>query len=183
MIQAEKKTICVFGSSKPKPNDQRYIQAYELGRLIAQQGWCVCNGGYGGIMRGSAEGAKSLGGQTIGVTCSVFSRSGANEYIDKEIKTSSLMDRLNNLLTLGDAYVILPGGSGTLVEFAMVWELIAKKLMPKKPIVLLSDYWRSVADITAKERPNSLQLLTFVDTPKHAIDAIRESFNPNEGTL
>jgi len=176
-------TICVFGSSKPVPHQREYEQAYELGKLSAIQGWNICNGGYGGIMQASAEGAKSANGKTIGVTCSIFSRSGANEFIDEEIKTNSLMERLNRLIELGDAYVILPGGSGTLVEFALVWELIAKKLMPQKPIVLLTDFWMPVAKITATERPNTLELLEFVLNPKEAIDVIRNKLRANKGQI
>ncbi len=166
-------TVCIFGSSRPGPSEQAYRDAYEIGRLIAQQGWTVCNGGYGGIMRASSEGAKAVGGRTVGVTCRVFSRSGANEFIDEEIKTDSLMERLKSLIELGDAYVILPGGSGTLVEFSFVWELMSKKLMRKKPIVLFSEFWRPVAEITATDRPESLKLLRFVPEAEDVIEAIK----------
>ena len=166
-------TVCIFGSSRPGPSEQAYRDAYEIGRLIAQQGWTVCNGGYGGIMRASSEGAKAVGGRTVGVTCRVFSRSGANEFIDEEIKTDSLMERLKSLIELGDAYVILPGGSGTLVEFSFVWELMSKKLMRKNPIVLFSEFWRPVAEITATDRPESLKLLRFVSKVEDVIEAIK----------
>ncbi len=162
------------------PGQRAYEQAYELGKLVAIQGWKVCNGGYGGIMRASAEGAKSVGGQTIGVTCSVFSRNGPNEFIDEEIKTNSLMDRLNTLIEIGNAYIILPGGSGTLVEFSLVWELIAKKLMHRKPIVLLSEFWKPIAEITATERPKTIELLNFVSSPEQAMETIKIFFNSDK---
>ena len=146
MSEAEPKTIVIFGSSRPKPGSARYLQAYELGKMLGAAGYVVANGGYGGVMEASARGAREAGGKTIGVTCGAFGRGGANQWIDKEIRTASLNERLEELIGLGDGYVVLPGSTGTLLEIAMVWELINKQFVSERPIIFMSDYWKPVID-------------------------------------
>jgi len=117
---------------------------------LARGGFIVCNGGYGGIMEASARGAKEAGGRTIGITLEAFA-GRSNRWIDDEIRVRSLAERLARLVGMGDGYVILKGGTGTLLELAYVWELTNKKLMPEKPIVLLGDFWKGVVDTLREE--------------------------------
>jgi len=158
------RTVTIFGSSRPNPGDEQYRLAQELGRALAERGWTICNGGYGGTMEAAARGAKQAGGKTIGVTCKVFSRSGPNAYIDREEVTSTLMQRLQRLIDLGDAYVILPGGTGTLVELAIVWELLNKHLLPAKPAVVFGDHWLPVLTVAGRDKPGSEKLLQRADS-------------------
>ncbi|RMF84369.1 MAG: LOG family protein [Planctomycetota bacterium] len=138
-------TISVFGSARPKPGEPEYETAMALGRAIAEQGWTLCNGGYGGTMEAAARGAVDAGGHTIGVTCAALRRPGANRYIRETVRTRDLLERLRTLIERGDGYVVLPGGTGTLAELALVWEMRNKQLFkPMRTIVLLGDYWADV---------------------------------------
>jgi len=74
-----KKTITIFGTSKAGESDSAYILAYETGRLLAQAGLTVANGGYGGTMLAAAKGASEAGGEVIGVTCTAFKNSRPNK--------------------------------------------------------------------------------------------------------
>jgi uncharacterized protein (TIGR00730 family) len=140
--------VTIFGSSAPNKSDDAWKIAHELGVAIARQGWTVCNGGYGGTMHASAEGAVSAGGHTIGVTCRIFrGRSGANPAIRQEVPTFDLFSRLNTLLRLARAYVVLPGSTGTLLELAAVLELAHKNLLRNRLLVLLGDWWTPVVDL------------------------------------
>ncbi len=141
MLQREK-TVTVFGSAKPKEGEPAYEEARQLGRELARAGFRLCNGGYGGIMEASARGAKSEGGKTIGITTKAFG-CGANSWIDQEFCEETHASRLGKLIELGDAYVVLSGGTGTLVELATVWEYRNKRLISEKPIVVIGDFWRS----------------------------------------
>src|SRR5689334_11099528 len=107
------KTVTVFGSAFPCDGSSAYAAAYRLGSLLAEKGYAVCNGGYGGLMEASSRGAREAGGHTIGVTCAIWPRA-ANRYIVEEIRTQSFPERLLTLVERGDAYVVLPGGTGTL---------------------------------------------------------------------
>lgn len=150
--------VTVFGSSQPGPGQPIYQTAYELGRAIAQAGWTLCNGGYGGTMEASAKGATEAGGHTIGVTCQAFGRGGPNPYIRQEVPTFSLLTRLDTLVRLGSAYVVLPGGTGTLLELAYVWEVYNKGLLRRSaPLILLGDQWHGVVDAIRREQPDALE--------------------------
>jgi hypothetical protein len=165
--------ISVFGSGRVRPGEPAYALAGQVGRALARAGFAVANGGYGGSMRASAQGAAEAGGTVIGVTCSAF-RAVANEYVTREIVTASLEERLGTLVRLGRAYVALPGGTGTLLEVAMVWEL-KNKGFPEaaKPIVLLGDFWRSLVDMVAADDPRCVKHVTFAAGPDDAVAAIK----------
>jgi uncharacterized protein (TIGR00730 family) len=145
-----KKTVTIFGSSRPRENDPEYAEARNIGRALAQAGFVVCNGGYAGIMEATARGAKEAGGETIGVTVDIFARM-ANQWIDKEIRKVSLVERIEVLADSADAYVILKGGTGTLLELAYVWEFINKRFIPEKPIVIYGEFWGKVVETLKEE--------------------------------
>ena len=148
--------VTVFGSSQPKQSSPAYQTAYELGRAIGTAGWTLCNGGYGGTMEAAAKGAVEAGGHTIGVTCSTFRRNGANPYIKQEVPTFNLLTRLDTLVRLGKAYVALPGGTGTLLELALIWELLNKKILRRNaPIILLGDTWLPTVESVIREQPDA----------------------------
>ena len=140
------KTITVFGSSKPVESDEQYKLAYELGSLLAKNGFDVCTGGFFGIMEAVSKGAVENGGEAIGVTVNNWGPD-ANKYLTKEIKCSSLFERINKLIETGDGFVILQGGTGTLLELATVWELSNKGLMDNKPIACHSSMWHGIISI------------------------------------
>jgi len=145
-----KKVISVFGSSRPHEGEPEYVEALELGRELAKAGFVVCNGGYGGIMEASARGAKETGGETVGVTVDTFSRS-ANRWIDREIRERTLPDRISTLVNSADGYIIVKGGTGTLLELAYVWEFINKRFITEKPILILGDFWTGVVETLKDE--------------------------------
>ena len=148
----DRSIITVFGSSAPQEIEPAYQSAYRLGRVLAGAGWTVCNGGYGGTMEAAARGAVEAGGHTIGVTCSAFGRSGANPYIRQEVPTFDLLTRLNTLIRLGRGYVVLPGGTGTLLELSCVWEMTNKSIWKvRRPIVLLGRFWEPVLECVCRE--------------------------------
>ncbi len=148
---AQKNIITVFGSSRPRPGDSEYTLAYQLGADLASAGFAVCNGGYAGVMEASACGAKESGGVTIGVICNAFAGKRANQWIDTVLREESLIGRMMKLIEVAHGYVILKGGTGTLLELAAVWELMNKGIMAEKPIVVLGDFWKGVVSTLKEE--------------------------------
>jgi uncharacterized protein (TIGR00730 family) len=170
--------VTVFGSSAPLPSSPAYQRAHDLGRAIAEAGWTLCNGGYGGTMEAAARGAAEAGGHTIGVTCSRFGRTGPNRYIQQEVPTFDLLTRLNTLARLGHAYVVLPGGTGTLLELALVWELLNKRLVRRTvPLILLGDHWAPLVELVRREQPDA-QEPRLAATPAEVIAHVREAQLP-----
>lgn len=165
-------TVTIFGGSQVKEREPDYERARELGRKLAEAGDTVCNGGYGGIMEASARGAKEGGGKTIGVTTEDFG-GPVNQWIDHEIRMKKWSERLFKLIELGDAYVIFDGGTGTLVELFVVWEMSNKKFI-KKPTVILGQQLQNLVGQVRKfsqviDQPN----LYFSKTSDEALKFLK----------
>ncbi len=141
--------ITIFGSSQLEENYVEYQKAILLGRMLAQAGFTVCNGGYGGIMEASARGAKDGGGETIGIITQEFHRK-PNRWTDDVRSTKTWRDRLFQLIETGDAYVLFDGGTGTLVEWMMAWEMTNKKMI-KKPIIVFGSFLRRLLFLFGKQ--------------------------------
>ncbi len=172
------KTITIFGTAKAERGDTAYAIAYTTGKLLAQSGFTIANGGYGGTMLAAAKAAAEAGGKTIGVTCSAFGQGTANEYVTREIVTNSLEERLDTLIKLGRAYVVLAGGTGTLLELAKVWELKNKGFLPPdKPIILVGRFWKPLLDLVTAEDPDTARCIQQVDDPQQLPDILTKSIH------
>ena len=171
----DKKTVTIFGTSKAVEGDSAYELAYGTGRLLAQAGFSIANGGYSGTMLAAAKGASEASGEVIGVTCTAFKNSRPNKYISREVGTASLDERLDTLIQLGQAYVVLPGGTGTLLELAKVWELKNKGfLKTDKPIILLGGFWKPLVGLVAGDDPDSSRYVMQVDEPQQVVKLIKD---------
>ena len=145
-----KKAITVFGSSIPREGDEEYAVAYKLGCLLAQEGFDVNTGGYAGIMEAVSKGVVENGGKARGITLQYIS-SPANKYVTEEIKCRTLFERITELIERGDAYIVLQGGTGTLLELAAIWEFMNKNLIKTKPIACHSLMWKEVGSIIDRQ--------------------------------
>ncbi|MHC5213900.1 MAG: LOG family protein [Planctomycetota bacterium] len=173
-MSKDRNIVSVFGTSKTQPLDEVFELAETLGRLLAENGFTIANGGYGGTMLAGAKGAAAAGGHIIGITCTAFKRSEANEYVTEEISTECLSERLAKLIELGDAYVLLPGGTGTLLELADVWEHKNKGFAgANKPIILVGAFWRPLLEMMAAADPDSVDCVCCVDTVEEAVDKLK----------
>jgi uncharacterized protein (TIGR00725 family) len=185
---AEERIITVFGSSRPQGSDPDYAEARELGSLLAERGFVVCSGGYGGVMEAVSRGAKEAGGKTYGVTADFFSRQ-ANTWIDVEVRMKTWEGRLFELIHRADGFVACKGGTGTLVELAVVWEMLNKSVVKEKPFAVLGDFWQPVLDrvreVERGPRPSSLvpkwgetrgNLVHSAATPEEVASYLAEQF-------
>ncbi len=167
--------VTIFGTGRARPGDVAFALALETGRLLAQAGFTIANGGYGGTMLAAAKGAAEAGGEVIGVTCSAFKSSEANEYVTREVVTASLDERLDKLIELGQAYVALPGGTGTLLELAKVWELKNKGFLnADKRIILVGGFWKPLVDLVSTDDPDSGRYVKLADEPGQAVEIVVE---------
>jgi len=157
--------VSVFGSNAVEGDGGAEALAEAVGRKLAEFGYAVANGGYGGTMEASSRGASLAGGHTIGVTCSLW-RSRPNAHIHEVIETNCLSERVQRLAEVASAgFVVLPGGTGTLLELAWVWEAMAKKFMPPRPIVCMGDFWRSLIDTVASVRGAHAEMVSIAAGP------------------
>lgn len=168
-----KKIITIFGSSRAKPQDPEYKNAYLLGRALANAGYEICNGGYAGIMEASARGAKEVGGRTIGVTTRQLPAAKANRYIDSHKRTGKWRDRLFKLIDLASGYVVFSGGVGTLVELSIVWEMTRRRIIPRRPIVILGSGWRNVMQSMPRPETGRSRNIFFAKEPADAVRILK----------
>jgi asparagine synthase (glutamine-hydrolysing) len=130
-------------------------------------------------MEAVSRGAKEGGGQVIGVTVEVFARDFElvpNAFVDQEIKTTALLERIDKLVELGDGYVVLPGGAGTFAELGVVWNLALLGALHGKPLVVVGPGWERVLRTMIDELHTveaDLRFLRLVPDVDAAVEALR----------
>jgi len=176
--------VAVFGSSRVHEDHPLYGEAYQLGRRLAEAGFEVVTGGYEGAMEAVSRGAREADGTIHGVTLSLFDPLKPNPWLTAEVRARLLGERLDRFYDLADAFVVLPGGTGTLLELAYVWNLAVIGALNHRPILLLAQPWRTVVNFLASHLtiiPEDLRHLTFVETVDEAITYLRRFFGEVAG--
>ncbi|MBN1217638.1 MAG: LOG family protein [Anaerolineae bacterium] len=172
------KIISVFGSSAPKPGSADYEAARTAGRLLAQAGFAVQTGAYSGVMAAASQGANEAGGHVIGVTSAQieqFRPAPPNRWVIEEIKYQTLRERQVHLVSKCDGAVVMPGGTGTLAEMAMMWSLVQVGELSPRPIVAVGGLWQRTLAAFIDEayvHPAHQELLTVVRTVDEAVKKI-----------
>jgi uncharacterized protein (TIGR00725 family) len=176
--------ITVFGGSQPQSGSPAYVEAYELGKLLAEAGHTVLTGGYIGTMEAVSRGANEAGGHVVGVTCADIEawrpQVKANAWVKEERRFATLQERLNELVLACDAAIALPGGPGTLTEIALTWNLMIVDSIPAKPLILIGTGWKSVFDRFFDEfntylPVNQRELVSFAPDIQTAIEILHKS--------
>ena len=172
--------VSVFGSARTKPTHRYYKLARELGRMLGEQGYAVITGGGPGIMTAANRGAQEGGGLSVGCNIELPMEQGLNPYIDLGIEFRYFFARKVMFVKYADAFVIFPGGYGTLDELFEALTLIQTKKVQDFPVILMgTDYWTGMIDwiratllkeaaITAAD----VDLLRLTDDPAEAIEII-----------
>jgi uncharacterized protein (TIGR00730 family) len=174
-------TIAVFGSGRAPAGHPVLVQAETVGRLLAEAGFAVLCGGYGGTMEAASRGARLAGGEVIGVTMDLFSpRLQPNEWLTQEHRVKDFFPRLEQL-TQADGFVLLRGGIGTLTEATLTWSLLQTGQIPPRPFLFVGDGWRHLFDAFRANTfmtGRDLELATVVDSPEEAVALLQEALAP-----
>ena len=165
--------ITVFGSPRSPEGSPQYEVARELGKSLAAAGFAVVTGGHSGVMEAVSRGASEAGGHVIGVLAHTLTRT-PNKWLKETIVVSSWQERLCQLAELGSGYVVMNGGTGTLVELALVWEMIAKQVIGQRPLVALGEYWRPIVQhlTSTEEGRNSEGFIHFASSVPEVLKAL-----------
>lgn len=171
--------IAVLGSARIEPPDQRWEMAHRLGALLAQHGFAVVTGGYGGLMSAVSKGVSEGGGRVIGLPMRHWSGLEPNRWNAELRWSDGYGTRLDHLLRC-TGVVALPGGVGTLSEMAVTWAAAQTEANPPS-IVLLGEGWRALIKAIGDHLvvgPQDLKLLQFVASPEEAIQALTGAIDP-----
>ena len=169
--------IAVFGASAAQPGDPLYEQGVRCGRLLAEAGYGVATGGYGGVMEAVSRGASQADGRVIGVTVpSVFpERGGGNVHLTEETRAGSLLERIHELAETTVAAIALSGSLGTATELLAAWNLAYVSRFGSgvpKPVVAVGEPWTTLVPILTEALHTDGELVTLVSTVDDAVAAI-----------
>lgn len=174
-------TISVFGSSNCNEKSFEYTNAYMIGELLAQNDFNIATGGYNGVMEAALKGARTNEKvERIGVITKEIRDRKVNQYVSNSILMDTYLQRLEKLIKIADAYVFLPGGTGTLLELSAVWSLTQREIIPVKPTICIGDSWENIIETVAFYSENALsnmKILSFAKNADEAAKLIIENIN------
>ena len=184
ILAGVEKGVAIFGSARTPPNDPHYVKAEETARLLALQGFAVITGAGPGIMEAANKGAQSVGGRSIGCNIELPFEQGANPYVDTLINFRYFFVRKTMFVKYSSAFIIFPGGFGTLDEAFEALTLIQTGKIYQFPVVLFgSHYWagllrwlRSRVLSERKISPGDMDLIVLTDDPQEAATAVISAY-------
>lgn len=175
------KAVTIFGSSRLAPDHKYYRDAEETAYLLAKEGYAVITGSGPGIMEAGNKGARRAKGHSIGLNIHLPMEQKSNPYVDTLLEFRYFFVRKVMFVKYATAFVIMPGGYGTLDEFTEAINLIQTRRIPRFPVVLFGRrYWEGMLewfkDMVLREgciSKHDLDIFVVVDTPKEVIRAIK----------
>lgn len=175
--------VSIFGSTKVKPGDEVYNKAERIGQLLVENGFAVITGGGPGVMEAANKGASSAGGKSIGLNIELPLEQKPNPYANITLRFRYFFVRKVMFVKYAVAYVILPGGFGTMDElFESVTLIQTQKIKPFPVILVGSNYWKGLLDwikgVVLKEgkiSPEDLDILQIIDEPEEIVKAIKKT--------
>ena len=174
--------VTIFGSARFKDGHPYYEKAEEVAGRIAQLGFTIMTGGGPGIMEAANKGAKAVGGRSVGCNIMLPAEQGHNPYLDKWVNIKYFFVRKTLLIKYSYAFVVMPGGFGTLDEYFEALTLIQTKKISEFPIVILDkEFHKALIEHIEKMKvsgtvsPSDLNLCLFTDSVDEAVDHIKEN--------
>ena len=186
-LEIDRPCVTVFGSARFKPKHPYYEMARQLGRALAKAGFAVMTGGGPGIMEATNRGAREAGGLSIGCNIKLPFEQKPNPYVDRFVEFDHFFVRKVMLVKYSSAFVLMPGGFGTLDEIFEALTLMQTGKIEKFPVVVMgSRFWGNMQEFARKslvqERTidqEDLCLWYATDSPMDAAAVIREGLrNP-----
>jgi uncharacterized protein (TIGR00730 family) len=177
------KAVSVFGSARTQRDAPDYKLAEQISARLSQAGYAVITGGGPGIMEAANKGAVEAGGVSVGLGIELPMESGLNDYVNVGVEFRYFFVRKTVFVKYSQAFVVLPGGYGTMDELFEALTLVATGKITKFPIVLVgSAYWAGLVDwlretvqAEAKIFGHELDLFTIADEPDDVVKIITKA--------
>jgi uncharacterized protein (TIGR00730 family) len=174
--------VSIFGSARTKPDHNHYQIAEKTAGLFVKNGFSVITGGGGGIMEAANKGASEAGGKSVGMNIILPFEQQPNPYSNINIEFNYFFIRKVMFVKYAMAYIIMPGGMGTLDELFEAVTLIQTKRIKPFPLILVgSDYWKGLIDwIRARLladkmiSPEDMDILQIVDEPEDVVKTVKK---------
>jgi uncharacterized protein (TIGR00730 family) len=189
-LAATGRAVAIFGSARVKPDDPQYDAARATARLLAESGFSIITGGGPGIMEAANRGARDGGGLSIGCNIELPFEQGMNEFVEVAVNFRYFFVRKTMFVKYSEAFIIFPGGFGTMDELFEALTLIQTGKIRNFPVVLFgSEYWGGLLEwirarmlAEGKVSPEDLELVLVTDSPEEAVQAVMISQAGPEST-
>jgi len=190
VLASVQKGVAFFGSARTGPDDPMYQAAQETARLLSSAGYDIITGAGPGVMEAANKGAKLGGGRSIGCNIELPFEQGTNPYVDTVVHFRYFFVRKTMFIKYSNAYIIFPGGFGTLDELFEALTLIQTGKINQFPVILFGrHYWAGLVRWLSaralgerKISPGDMDLLLLTDDPQEAADAVIAAFEAHRGT-
>jgi hypothetical protein len=177
------RAVAVFGSARTRPDSAHYQRAELIGARLAEAGYAVITGGGPGVMEAANKGAAAAGGVSVGLGIELPVEQGLNDYVDMGLEFRYFFVRKTMFVKYSQAFVVLPGGFGTLDELFEAITLVQTGKITKFPLVLVgSEYWSGLlswVNGALLEHGNiaaaDLGLLRIADDPDEVVQIIKDA--------
>ncbi len=178
------KAVTVFGSARTHPDDPQYAGAQEVGKLLAEAGFATITGSGPGIMEAANKGAKLAGGRSVGCNIELPFEQGANPYVDTVVNFRYFFVRKTMFIKYSVAFVVFPGGFGTLDELFEAITLVQTGKISQFPVILFgTHYWAGLlrwmqSRVLGEQKisDGDLDLMQVTDDPKEVVKIVAAAY-------
>lgn len=179
-----KKAVSIFGSARSLPDSKPYKTAEKTAALLVKAGYAVITGAGSGIMEAGSKGAKEAGGESIGLNILIPTMQNQNPYVTRPLEFKYFFVRKVMFVKYAKAFVVFPGGFGTLDELFEAITLVQTQRIDPFPVILVDrNFWKGAIDWMKKSfleyktvDRSEFDLFSVVDTPQEVISAIKKFY-------
>jgi uncharacterized protein (TIGR00730 family) len=185
--KSERYRVTIFGSARAKPGSFVYDEVKRLAAALADMGCDIITGGGPGLMQAANEGAAAANApernRSVGIRVDLPFEQEVNPFVELAFEHKTFFTRLHHFVLTSDAFVVVPGGIGTVLELTMIWQLLQVRHVADVPLILVGKMWSDLVSwarthlLTTQPplvNPEDLAIPRCVDTADEALALIRE---------
>ena len=180
----ERYRVAIFGSARAQPGTFVYDEVKRAAAAFAAMGCDIVTGGGPGLMQAANEGAKSAGATgSVGIRGELPFEQDVNPFVEQAFEHETFFTRLHHFVIASDAFVVVPGGIGTVLEMLMIWQLLQVRHVDNVPLILVGKMWKGLVDWArhsmldprlALANAHDLEIPRCLETADEAIALVRE---------
>jgi len=180
----ERYRVAIFGSARAKPGTWVYDEVKRAAAAFAGMGCDIVTGGGPGLMQAANEGAAGAGAAgSLGIRVELPFEQEVNPFVEQAFEHGTFFTRLQHFVIASDAFVVVPGGIGTVLEMLMIWQLLQVRHMDNVPLILVGKMWKGLVDWASVSmqdprlplaNPEDLKIPRCLETADEAIAVVRE---------
>ena len=180
----ERYRVAIFGSARAQPGTFVYDEVKRTAAAFASLGCDIVTGGGPGLMQAANEGAKAAGAPgSVGIRVELPFEQHVNPFVEQAFEHETFFTRLHHFVITSDAFVVVPGGIGTVLEMLMIWQLLQVRHVDDVPLILVGKMWKGLVEWAktamldprlALANPEDLEIPRCLDTADEAIAVVGE---------